>query len=425
MLTSILLTLIVIWVFARHKSSSIVYLPIYLAVFSSFLFIQLDTGFESASGGLRNIILTLFILYLFFFKPQILFHNIYIFLFLAYTFVLVFLSSDMQASLFRYFNVFIYLLMIPIGYYLINDERKIKILNRSTVILLIIFLLNFFFVNTLKVGRTLYTDDFYLGGFSGGSLYMAAIAVAIIPFILSKAKDFPSRAFLIIIAFASVIILALSLRRTAIILPLVGFIIYYLYSIKGIPKLIAIGAVFIALAYFTFPFFEDTFSERFELREQRFSKDFYEQEGRYLEYGIIFEESLDSYKDFFIGKEIFNSAGHYAGGSFGDRIIHSGFPAIIHGSGYIGLLLFIMIFVKIIKDFYKLRPFIKSYNLTPYSQLFISLFLLNIALTISGAFLEVNTRSLLYLYMGATIGTIEQLKLSISRRIYLNGNRGK
>ena len=52
----------------------------------------------------------------------------------------------------------------------------------------------------------------------------------------------------------------------------------------------------------------------------------------------IFSNDL---KLFLFGKEVFNSPGNYANGKFGPRMIHNDYNMILHGSGVIGLLLFI------------------------------------------------------------------------------------
>jgi len=307
--------------------------------------------------------------------------------------------------------------MIPIGYLIINDERKMRILNNSTVALLILFLINFVLVNALKMGNTLYTSDFYMGGFAGGTLYMAAIAVAIFPYAMKKSKNNSYKIFMIFIAFFTILIIAITLRRTAIILALLGIIIYFFSAKKGISTFLGIIFLFIVMTYLSLPFFQKTIISRYELRQERFESDFYEDEGRFLEYGIIFEESLTSLNKFLIGEEIFNSAGYYADGAYGERMIHSGFPALIHGSGYIGLLLFMMIFIKLFFKYWRNRKAIKIYQLTSESQLFISLFVLNIALTASGALLETDTRCLLYIYLGASLGVMEFKIKSLSSNI--------
>ena len=62
-------------------------------------------------------------------------------------------------------RILISLLMFPLGYFLINDFQKIKRLNYSMVILMFIYIINFFVSQTFGIGIAEYTQgkEFLVG----------------------------------------------------------------------------------------------------------------------------------------------------------------------------------------------------------------------------------------------------------------------
>src|SRR5690606_19079263 len=90
--------------------------------------------------------------------------------------------------------------------------------------------------------------------------------------------------------------------------------------------------------------FLDLFSERYELRDLD-NRELGE-EKRFLEYELIYSDMF-VYQDYspWLGYGLFDSGGNYGKGILGTRTLHADITSILHSFGFIGLTLYLLMFV--------------------------------------------------------------------------------
>lgn len=380
---------------------------------------------NTSFGILRAIILGLLILS----HPKVIKDGIayIIYFLLVYWFLLVFLSSNIAYSFKVYLQVFFTMVFYPIGYAVANSKFDFKHFSYSIVFSSILLLLNFILSNVLGIGENPYGEDLiYSGNLQTTSLYIISYIVLAFPFVIPALQKFKiSRYAYLGSIFSLVIILLMFGRRSPIVAILLGvFVLFLFYYRNNLRKIIlpAMASVFLVIVLgFVFM---DKITKTYMARESRFEQSFYENELRYIETQLIWMQYL-SFSDpveSFIGKEIFNTIGNYGNGMFGDRPIHVDYNRVLHGSGFIGLILYlallVFIGVRAINRYYftwrsgvTRNPSIyPSSIITSYG---IMIFLMLIFFSFSGGLSGVTFRSYTFFMLG----------FSLNFPIYLNEKR--
>lgn len=302
-------------------------------------------------GTIRLIFMVAVIfLYFKFYKPPYRQLFILVSIYLLYNLVLVLLNDDLVSPIINYIKLTLPFFMFFIGYSVIKDASQLSALFKSFLIATFFFILNYIIANIFGLGGSAYLEDsFNIGGAGVGSANEMAVfmLVAIAFLLLNNNKKW--KWFTILLIVGGSIVILLSLRRGAF-LTLGGALAIFIY-VNGlntkIAKYFAISVFFLTIS---FPFYGNTFIERYEYRVE--SRDGslanLEVEGRYLELQKV-PVALSQENRWLIGTHNLNSADY-----FGYRELHVGYMAILHGSGLIGLLFFI----GIIFFFYKRGSFI-------------------------------------------------------------------
>lgn len=341
--------------------------------------------------------------------------NMHILGYLVYLFLLIIISSDFLFSVYNYIKVFVALTMFPIGYYYFKSYSRFILLNRILLIALSFFVINFIISNIFKLGTSDYLDEtVYFGSGRVNIAKSVSIMTLIFPFYFIYAK--PKNRLLVyvsvIILLISLLIVLLAVKRSALIVTLIGFVVYFLISPAKGRK---IGYIFILglFAISTSSLYLDVFLERFEAREDRFdiqNEELSKKEGRMIELRTVLKDY--QHRNVFqiaFGREMFNDQSYY--NSY--RMLHSDYMILLHGAGVFGLLWLFYIYYLIVKKifFYSKRLNIKWVH--ELKACLIALFAGIPILHIAGIVYNIDILSFLFLYSGASLGLLKSTRIGL------------
>ncbi|QKG78801.1 hypothetical protein [Tenuifilum thalassicum] len=194
------------------------------------------------------------------------------------------------------------------------------------------------------------------------------------------------------------------MRRTAILIPIIGLIPHLIFS-KYKNQILKYLLLFFTILLISFPLYKDVLLERYELRAEkgRFEKDFYKTEARYIENVEMLDEISkfdDPYKVLFgIGNNAFAEA--ISNGQVVRRMYHSDTAKLYHSVGLFGLFFYFSIYLILLKEILKIRN-VKNNNhfkIAALGLLFIQLFV-----SLNGSITIITFRTVSFLFMGAFIG---------------------
>jgi len=310
-------------------------------------------------GFLRVLFMAAIILF-FLFKYKIEQKNITIIVlfFLVYNLLLVLMNDEITGPLIVYIRMALPFFMLMIGYTIIKDKDSLEKLLKVYLVALSLLCLNYVLSNYFGLGRSAYLEDsFYMGGASAGlSNEIALFVLCGLAFVMIN-NEKRWNYFTLLVIGSSIIIMLLILRRGAFLTLAAGLIVFlyhFKFKYKIYKYLLTAGVMLIAL----FPYYSETLFERYEQRA--FSRGGsianYQVEGRYREIEWVLDDlkKAESTKRLFIGTHNLNSSTY-----FGGRELHVGYMAILHGSGIIGLLLFLSIITMLVKKesfYFRLIP---------------------------------------------------------------------
>jgi hypothetical protein len=335
------------------------------------------------------------------------FRSLYIFF--AYTLILVFLSDETFFSIKYYSQVFLTMMMFPVGFVAVKDMSQFNRLNKSLVAVLILStlasLLGYFF----NIGYEFEygEEEGAIGLLLSGGLYPAALAIASIPVLMQTYDKRNLIKFLIyIVAITCYIFILLNIRRTAILIPVVGLFFFLLFTPQKGNFLIFLTAGLGVLLLLS-PLYEDMFLRRFEIRQEegRFEKNFYENESRYITTLEIYNE-ISSMKDpvkSFFGRNIYTSG--YEEGERPDRILHADHNVLLDGTGIIGFILYLFIYVRLIR-FIRFRRRLPDKRIRMLNSYGVALIAISLFVSLNGSLFLVSFRSTIFLYLGVTLGLL-------------------
>lgn len=277
--------------------------------------------------------------------------NIYsLFLIILYL-ILVTRSTDfvtIRPGFFSCLWLFLSLPLISSAYKKYSRETILKELSTAALLILCIFILNVI-ASTIS-GYSPYEMYGITTGILYGNLFatdfnILAISVFIVlAYAVRKKNIIYFITFLISLAF-----ILLSLRRSVMGLALLGVIfIFIMFSTqRNIINVIFLGITVAAIGLIIIPNtdYAKTFIERVEQRN--LAERELGEEKRFLEYEIIYDD-LFVYKDYspLFGYELLNSAGNYGKGILEERTLHSDITNIIHSTGLIGLVIYLLMIFK-------------------------------------------------------------------------------
>lgn len=390
-------------------------LPIFNLVFD--LIVLSDVNETTIFPQLRAVALLFVVLYIWKFHIKLTKLNILLFVFLAYLLILIPFSSDVAYSLRTYIKVFVTMMMFPVGYYTITNFDLLNKLNKSMVALIGFFVLYTLVSTYFDIGLGLYLsdEDFSTGFIYGSGLYPITYAIILLPIINGLEKNRTKRTLLSLLAIASIIILMISLRRTAVLAIVVAYGLYFLFYKKR-SQAVKYGVVTIVFLAITYPVYSPLLMERFEARfyeeGQGYSKLQPENQARFIETIIVYDEifSFESVINSLFGEEVFNSPGHYGNGELASwRKLHVDFNVILHGAGIVGLFLYLLLHWKMISFYRRIASKIpENKTIQTVRVLFLSLWATSLFISLVGGMHVIAFRTIAYLYMGALLGLLHR-----------------
>lgn len=330
-------------------------------------------------------------------------------LFLSYTFIISFFSSDLIGTFQSYVSIFTSMVLYLISFNTFSKWNDINYFKFPLTIIPLLFIINLILYSGLGLGEAAYGGILHFGNLHNNAIY-TGVLILLVGTIFHKYIKYK---FLnVILLFALLIILLVSLRRTAIILIFSGFFIYLLMA--DFKQTIKLGFPIVLLLLLTFPYYSNFLITAIEARGQRATlEQNIENEARFREITIISDRSFSfnnlNYSLF--GKEYLNSEGTYATASFrvrSDRVLHTDYARLLHGSGIIGLTLYFIILLAIgTKSYRHIKYFGVNNNISIVLSI---LFMILLLVTFSGSILSISFRSTNFIILGMFMGIADKTR---------------
>lgn len=294
--------------------------------------------------------------------------------------------------------------MFPLGFYYIRTIDNLKRLNTSLIIAASIICLNLIISQLYKLGPSAYAEDsFYTGGADTAITSLLAIIVLMSPVIYPLCKTKSLRIITTIVLVLAVVFTIVNLRRGPIIALFGGFFIYGIFTSRKI-QLFKYVILSLCVLLLINQFFSKTFQKQLSARTVKFGAKYKKMgpaaEARYLETLVVWDEFRNkSLKHSLLGSEPFNSA-YY----FGRRSLHVDYNVLLHGAGIIGLSIYLLIYLIIIKKYNKVYKFNKRiWYFKEMRAVFFSIIFAAFLIGFSRSLGNIGFQSILFLWFGAII----------------------
>lgn len=356
--------------------------------------------------------------------PQVIRFNKSLILLIGYLLTLLFFQEAPLQSFQSWMLLTESKMLMPLAFIILADQAALSDLSRVLFWLGILFTISILYFLIMNVGANQYggTDGFTVGSFKFNRLYTGSFILLSLPLVFKFSKKSLIRKIIPVLALILVAILIISTRRTALIIILTGALVFAAYYYRKLPAILLGLVAFIAILAVAFPLYKDILLKQIEKRQHVFV----EQKGFDLKSETRFEETLAVWKErvqshdpfiIFFGEDLFNSAGNYDQGVHGTRPLHLDLNVILHGSGIIGLILFILFYLELVITFFKWRA---NWNnqaarLTEASGAAIIAPL--VVLTFSGGMLAVTHQMIACMIVGACLGNMASGRHMIRRSI--------
>jgi hypothetical protein len=300
-----------------------------------------------------------------------------IFILTIYWLLASYLNSDdvVQSLRTSLTNILPLILSTCVSYDLIRKKDFEYHIFKSLSLSLFVFVSFFILSNIFSLTSNVYDESSkFTSGLSDAHLYYPPLALFGI-YILGNKKLFHYALIGI-----TVIILILSLRRTAILLFPMAYFLFVLMNRKQILRNIVFLLLMTTVIVASYPLYNTYLEKQIESRGNVFSGEYEAtEELRVLETILILDDfkNKNNFIENLFGQNLFNSAGNYGEGRFGKRVIHVDYNLILHGSGFIGLFLYLNVFIAL---FFLISKNSFSYN----KKIAIIYFILMVIISFSG-----------------------------------------
>jgi len=362
------------------------------------------------TGHIRMLFVLPFVL-IFFYKyyRNTLINNI-IMINIIYLSFIVFLSSNLSYSAAILTKYIISTIAFIIGFYYIRSLKDYSRLLKSYLWALLIMVISIVIANIFKISSSDYMENsiiYYGPARVDITMQMSVILLALSPyFIFVKTKPH-QKIFTLMVMLVAFIFIMLGIKRTAIAALVIGYLLYIFLSpvkIKLIAKYL-LGLLALVLAS---PLYIDILYQRYQARQEsgRFSVDGLYEEGRYFELMNVLNQFIDgTLVQKLFGSELFN----YMGLAHVERMLHTDYATIFSGSGLIGLILFVLIYITIytkirfFKKIFKKNKLMSFVMAVSFAMLAAEL-ILGVGSTVHG----IGVRFYVFLFLGASLGVLSQ-----------------
>jgi O-antigen ligase len=328
-----------IYILVNKKELAILYIPV--LIFSRIVATAISPA--SVYYGL----IAIFIVYLVYKNPSFFKENLFSLLLIILYCILLTQSTDLETIRSSFFAVLWFFLGVPLISSIFKKYSRdiiLKELAFSAFLILAIFILN-----VLMSSLNGYSPKLMYGITSGvlfGNLYatdfniLAFALFIILLYIIHKKNLIYFLTFIVSFAF-----IMLSFRRSVMGMSLMGIaiILFIFMNQKSLRNLIVFGGLSAVIGFVVLvnTNFVNVFIERYEQR--KLAERELGEETRFLEYDIIYQD-LFIYNDYdpWFGYELLNSGGNYGKGILDERTLHSDITNIVHSTGIVGLLLYLL-----------------------------------------------------------------------------------
>lgn len=370
-------------------------------------------------GTLRAFLIGAFAIYFILKQYPVNSINYFILFYLFFYLGLALSTSNVNSSLYIYFKFFIGTIMFPLGYYYVNNIKKLKMLTISFLIALVLFILNVVIANVFKLGTSDYLEDTMY--FGAGRVNITKTMIALIftaPLALLFIKNKFNYWVAIIIFIIGVVICFMGIKRSVLLTIPAGMLVYGFLKrnkLRLVKVLIVISLLFV-LTPLAFPRYMDLFLQRLDAREERveFSDETLETEGRYNEVSLVWQAWVNGdIKHKLVGSELFNDTYFFKT----NRMLHTDYMIILNGSGIIGFLLWFYFIWRVIKEKNKYYKHISNiYLFQELNAVFYMMLAAQLLMSISGTVYSIDLRSVIFLFWGATIGVMRTEAMSVLKQ---------
>ncbi len=346
----------------------------------------------------------------------------FVYALILYFLVLTLFSSDFSRSISLFSKVVASLMLLPISVsYMKNTGDLIKFLSFCKFAF--VYFISFAIISSVfNIGWNQYARDKETTialGFGDSQLYTFSLALVAVPFYKKYSGD-KFGIFSYLLMFLSFLLLVFSMRRTSVAIVLLGYFFYFFFSggLSRFVRLFFIGAFVLIIS---FPLYQNMLLERISLRENVMNKEYsLEEEYRWKETIFLLDDvnRYDQWSTIIFGKEIFNSPGNYAQGRLGGRMLHVDFNRILHGSGILGLSMYLLIYILILQTFLFYYKRSRLENKKELKALFLTYYFLSLFISFSGQMDDMTFRSVLFIIMGAGIGILKNNVVNAGRNVY-------
>lgn len=405
---------ILVFLFFKYKEYFILFIPLINVVADSTI------GFFSGGvhlGDVRVFFILFYIVY-YFYKNGIKkdFINAIIIFIIAYTIILIFINSSNYVYSSLYFlKVVISLLLFVIAKDFFRNINQLKKLSKNIEVALIVQIFFILIANIFKLGDSQYVEGTFYEGMGGAPTVFLFFGLCFLPFIIAlndKKKRITMIKYLLffIIGFVTIII---AMRRTTIFSMGIAVLLFGILS-KNKTRFVKLSIVFGFIIVLLWPIFQDRVMTIYNYRFVEKSKSI-EEEGRVEETEIVLNQVLEFNLQSFFGQEPYNSVNFNKKQFFLERQFHTFHSILLHGTGIIGFLLFLLFFYLI---YWSIRMAKNKLKNDTFHMMYIScmiLLVVNIIQITSFGIELITSNSFVYICIGAFIGLSKNPNLLLSK----------
>lgn len=399
------------YVVIKKGEISVIYLLVY--------YFSTTVSYSIFPASIGYMITTLMLGFYFFKNLPFVYKNIFTVIISIYFVILLAYNikdfTSVRPYLFGTLSLFFLIGIVPEIYSKYNKKQLLKELGFACFLVLLIFCSNSLFSTIFNFNPHL------MYGISSGVLYGNLIhsdfhILPLVVYIVLKVAIQEKKLGYAVLYMISMFLILLTFRRTVMVLSIIGslIVIIELVSFENIKKLTLVVMLFIVtgLVVIQQTGFLNTFWERYELRKLD-NRDF-EGELRVLELGLVYKD-LFVYYDYspWIGYGLFQYNGrNYGKGALGTRPLHTDPMVLIHTSGIIGLMLYLLMV-----SYAFVIAWQKTKNRSDFIQ-FIYIVLVFTVFFFTGRFTNTGSSLIVYLVLFLSLGTEKSIgsKLKIQQQ---------
>jgi len=337
----------------------------------------------------------------------------FIFIFVAYLFILCLFSSNIRLSLVMTVKTSLGMIVYMLGRRFFSNYQQFNRLLHYYKYLFILLLLTIVFSNILGIGQAGYgkdtdiKDSLIFGSVGVNITKLLIIPILIAPVYLYHVRGKMNKQVTLGVIIIGIIITLIAFKRSSTLGLLGGGLVYAFLMQKS--KLVKSLIYIVIVAYFSFPIYKDYLLSGFEARKSQLyyvseESESMEQEARYWETVKVLKAlKEDDLSHTIFGSEIFNEFDYFNV----RRMLHIDYNVILNGSGILGLFMFLIIYYYIIRK----ALFFYSKSTNEYIKLIsisvISMVVFAMLISVGGSVRSFDFRDPIFIYIGAALGFIE------------------